>query len=101
MDEPVDLRRRTKVEKMTQQEFLQHVNALRDTTIAVHCPKNIDRLFLNSAMQLYVDVATHIRYQGAWNQHYAPHVPDEANACQADTDFHHRRQTLQTMADRR
>ena len=75
MDDPVDLRRRSRVEKLTQQEFLQHVNNLRDTTAGITCHKNIDRIFLNSSMQLYVDAATNVRLQAAFVTTYAQNVP--------------------------
>lgn len=78
MDEPADLKKRTMAEKMTQQEFLQHVNTCRDTTAGMNCPKAIDRIFLNSAMQTYVDAATHVRLQAAFNQTFAPNVPEDA-----------------------
>ena len=78
MDDPVDLRKRTSVEKMTQQEFLQHVTSLRDTTAGITCHKNIDRIFLNTSMQLYADAATNVRLQQAFCTQYAQNVPDDA-----------------------
>jgi hypothetical protein len=78
MDDPVDLRKRSKVEKMTQQEFLQHANNLRDTAASINCQKNIDRIFLVSAMQLYADAATNIRLLSAIAVQNAQNMPEES-----------------------
>ena len=77
MDE-IDLNKRSEVEKLPHQEFLLHLNQVRDTVTQCLSPssKPIDRIALTSHMTSYIDAANNMRMVASFVREYARVVPE-------------------------